>query len=433
MVTKTIIVALLLLGLIAAFTAGRLTAPPPVFEPGTVLQDDPLDEAWQDFITSLQQTRELFRSSEFFVDDQERAEAYRSILYGLSNAIKVAALSDPEHPRFMRAVDWSGKRGLENPDNNYYTAQIRDDAEYRIIGTRGSSRSMILQLVVGVPGVRGAGSSTNISVLYDQDMVFEDDGSFELIVSRQQPPAGVNWLPNGDGAQTLLVRYTHSDWSAERPGQLRIERIGGEGEHSTPLSPVRMANNLRELSVNLFDASATWFSFANRIWSLSERNDVSAPRATEGGLVGQYSAFGSYELDNDQALVISVAPSAASYQSIQLGNLWFTSLDYETHTSSLSLDQMFCSGDDRCYAVVSHRDPGIQNWLDTEGHRRGLIFLRWQGLKMALPESLHPQAELVEFSRLRELLPDDVTEFSAEQRRSQIQRRRANVQERFNG
>ena len=125
--------------------------------------------------------------------------------------------------------------------------------------------------------------------------------------------------------------------------------------------------------------------------------------------------------------------SAASYQGIELGNLWFTSLDYETRTSSLSLGEMECSGDGRCYAVISHKDPGIRNWLDTEGHRRGLIFMRWQGLEEDLPDSQQPRARLVAFDRLRQELPADVGAYSAEQRRAQVRRRRANAQLRFRG
>jgi hypothetical protein len=431
---RNLMLLLVLTGLLlAAFAVGRFTAGPPTFEPGAVLADDPLEQAWQEFSRSLQETHSLFRDSEFFADDQERAEAYRTLLYALINGIKTAALMNPDQPRFMRTVDWTSKRGLENPDNNYYLATIRDDADYRIIGQRGSSRNLIFQLVVGVPGVRGAGTSTNVSVLNGSDLAIEADGSFEVIVSRVDPGDGSNWLPNGEGARTLLARFSHVDWDTERPGRLRIEKIGAEGDSSMPLTPARMAQGFSEIAVNLYDASATWIGYGNKMWTLASRNDISAARGTQGGLVGQYSAFGSWELNNDQAIILSTTPSDASYQGIELGNLWFTSLDYESHTSSLTLDQMQCSGDGRCYAVISHRDPGIQNWLDTEGHRRGLIFMRWQGLEQALPEQQHPQARLVSFADLASELPADIPAFDEAQRRQQIQQRRANVHERFDG
>lgn len=430
---RALLLALALLLGVALFLAGRFSAPRPIYQPGELDGEDPLEQAFADFIRAQEETIELYRHSAFFEDDQERAEAYRGLLYSLVGSIKVGALMDSDHPRFMRAVDWTSKSGLDNPDNNYYIAMIRDDADYRIIGNRGTTANMVLQLVVGQPGVRGAGSSTNVSVLYGKQLLVDAAGDFEVIVSRENPGAGVNWLANGEGAQTLLVRNTHSDWAAEREGLLRIEKIGEEGERAIPLTPARMAKGMREASQSLFDRNATWLQYAQRVWSLMPRNEISAPRATQGGLVGQYSAFGSWQLDNDQAIVLSTVPSDADYQGIELGNLWFVSLDYESHTSSLTLDQMECSADGHCYSVISHRDPGIRNWLDTEGHRRGLIMMRWQGLEAELPTELHPRAALVPFDQLRQHLPSDVAEFTPALRQQQIRRRRASVQERFGG
>jgi hypothetical protein len=31
--------------------------------------------------------------------------------------------------------------------------------------------------------------------------------------------------------------------------------------------------------------------------------------------------------------------------------------------------------------VVAGRHPGVENWLDTAGHRRGTMCLRWVGAK----------------------------------------------------
>jgi hypothetical protein len=430
------LVGLLLVACIAgaAFWVGRFSAPAPTFAPrATAGVEDDLAVAWGDFVRAQNETLQLFRSHDFFGDDQERAEAYRGILYSMVGAIKTGVLMDPDRPRFMRAVDWTGKSGLDNPDNTYYVALVRDDAEYRITGTRGTTATLSFQLVVGQPGVRGAGTSTNLSVLEGRRMRIEPDGSFEIHVGRGDPGEGRNWLPVGDGAETLLVRFSHSDWDREHGGRLQIERIGDEAEAGPRLDSAQMAERLRDAAAALFDRNATWIEYATKAWTLMPRNGISKVRPSRGGLVGQYSAFGSFELGEDRALILTTTPSEALYQGVQLGNLWFVSLDYEGRTSSLTTDQAYLSADGRYHFVICERDPGVQNWLDTEGHRRGLIMLRWQGLDGPLSEDRQPTARLVDFDRVRQELPSDTPVFGAEDRRDQIRRRRAHVQRRFDG
>ena len=188
---------------VAAFFLGRLSAPAPRF---ISQSEGDLAAAFEEFQRGQRDTLALMQAHPLFADPQMRAEAYRSVLYATVGSIRTAALTDLDHPRFIRATDWSAKSGLDNPDNNYYFARIRDDEDYVIRGQRGSSRNLIFQLVVGQPGVRDAGSSTNVSVLNAWDMQIEDDGTFEILVSRENPGDGRNWLANGPGAETLMAR-----------------------------------------------------------------------------------------------------------------------------------------------------------------------------------------------------------------------------------
>jgi len=419
--------------LAAAFMAGRYQAPTaPTLSP-RVPVDDPLFVAWEEFLQAQQASLSLFRESPFFEDDQERAEAYRGLLYSLVDAIETTALTQQDRPRFVRAADWRSKGGLDNPDNNYYVARLRPGADYRVSGSRGSSAQLALMLRPGPPVLVGATTPAGISALHDAEIERDAAGLFEVVISAENPGEGINWLPRTDGAEFLVARYTYSDWAGEQPGSLRIERIGAEGEAAVPLTPTLMAKGLRDAADALYQRNVAWRDFVTRLWEQAPRNSISAAQPRDGGLPGHYMALGSWELGNDDAIVLSTAPSAASYQGIQLGNLWFASLDYESRVSSLSLGQMECSGDGRCYAVISHRDPGIRNWLDTEGHRRGLIVMRWQGLDGPLPADQQPGASLVPFAELRARLPADVAEFSREQRWEQIRERRASAQSRSDG
>jgi hypothetical protein len=55
--------------------------------------------------------------------------------------------------------------------------------------------------------------------------------------------------------------------------------------------------------------------------------------------------------------------------------------------------------------VVSERDPGVANWLECTGHRRGYVQLRWQRLSRDLTPDDGPTVELVPFDELPKRLP----------------------------
>jgi len=141
---------------------------------------------------------------------------------------------------------------------------------------------------------------------------------------------------------------------------------------------------------------------------------------------------GHFDLAPDEALLIKAWPSEATYQGIQLGHHWWESLDYANRQSSLTADQAKPSPDGAFYFVVSQTDPGVANWLDTEGFRRGVILMRFDGLPgEAIDEGKAPTASLVKLDELIERLPEGEAEISAEEREEQIALRRRHVQHRF--
>ena len=56
----------------------------------------------------------------------------------------------------------------------------------------------------------------------------------------------------------------------------------------------------------------------------------------------------------------------APYQGIQLGSMWYISLDYINHQTSLTADQARHDPDGKLRFVISERDPGVANWLEPD-------------------------------------------------------------------
>jgi hypothetical protein len=71
--------------------------------------------------------------------------------------------------------------------------------------------------------------------------------------------------------------------------------------------------------------------------------------------------------------------------------------DYANRRISRNRRQTRLDPDGSFRLVIAHRDPGVANWLDTEGRGFGIVFWRFM-----LPESEieTPEAEVVPFERV---------------------------------
>ena len=83
------------------------------------------------------------------------------------------------------------------------------------------------------------------------------------------------------------------------------------------------------------------------------------------------------ELAPDEALVIDFTPPECEYWNFQLNNHWMESLDYRYHRIDVNHHGAVPAEDGSVRLVVAHEDPGTANWLDTAGHARGTMCLRW--------------------------------------------------------
>jgi len=134
-------------------------------------------------------------------------------------------------------------------------------------------------------------------------------------------------------------------------------------------------------------------------------NTMVAPRLTPGGLATQYSSAGHFDLAPDQALVITLPVTDAPYLGFQLGSLWYVSLDYINHQTSLNGTQAQADPDGKIRIVVAEGNPGVTNWVETDGHRKGFLQFRWQRVSRQLTEADGPTVELVDAGDVGSRLP----------------------------
>jgi hypothetical protein len=353
------------------------------------------------FAEAISEAERVVAEAPHIRGEQDLIEGYDYLAGGIRASVQMAWAYDRDFPYFVRSTGPYTKMGLDNPDTLYFHAWLRDDAEYVVTGRRGSTTDLSFQILdgsyspVNVPG--------SLAAFDDREIDIAADGTFEI---RFGPGlSGRNAFSLAPGSAMLVVREVFSDWARETPGMLRIHRADRLGAAPAPLTRQAIAKRYAVAGKMLVGRIRTFLAFAERFYLTLPVNTLTTPRLTPGGLATQYSSVGHYELDDDQAMVVTVPVSDAPYQGLQLGSMWYVSLDYINHQTSLTVPQARVDPDGAIRYVISERDPGVANWIERTGHDRGYVQLRWQRLSRALGAADGPRAEVVAVDDLPKQLP----------------------------
>lgn len=206
-----------------------------------------------------------------------------------------------------------------------------------------------------------------------------------------QPQIG-NWLPMEPTTNAVIVRQTFIDRRAETAAQLRIERIGRD-RPPAPLTPERLAAGLERAAkfvggtASIFaDWAQSYLAHANQ---LPPADQALCQRAGGDPNIFYYHSY--WQLADDEALVFHLPRIPdCRFWNLQIDNWWMESLDYRYHRICHNQHSARRNADGSVDLVLAHRDPGHANWLETAGHDRGTMCLRWVGAK----EHVHPQTRV---------------------------------------
>jgi len=331
--------------------------------------------AWAEFCERLKTAGDWILDPACPDDPLDRAEGFRLLTRLLRGALEqFVEYDDPLHPTFVRLCHETIKVIAENPDNIYLAARIDGRSEYRVWGTRGTVRWMSFNTHAGAFGAGGRGTASALDV---NDLRIEPDGTFELRVSGQEQPG--NWLRMDPDATVLIVRQTIADHAREIPAELRIERLGAAAP-AAPLDPVRFRRALATVGHylhNIARMTVEWANASARHPNAFVNVQSNETRAYKDPNISYHMAY--WVLEPGEALVVEAVPPKCDYWMFVLHNHWLESLDYRYHRIHLNNATARLEPDGRVRVVVAHRDPGVANWLDTAGHRRGTIGVRWVG------------------------------------------------------
>jgi hypothetical protein len=355
------------------------------------------------FLEAVAEAERLIASAPFIRSEQDLLEGYEYLAGSIRACLQLAFDYDLEHPLFINSTHQYAKQGLDNPDAIYFHAYLTDTAEYVVTGRRGTTADLSFQVMDGNYGPASAPGS--VAAFDDRAFAIDGDGSFEVRLGPPLEDSPDNYFALAPGSSILIVREVYDDWNTEVRGTLRIRRTDTTGHPAAPLERARMAKRYGVAGKMLVGRLKTWFAFPEWFTYQEPVNTLTVPQATPGGLESQFSSIGHYELTDDQAMIVTVPRAENDYQAIQIGSQWYISTDYVHHQTSLTVAQSRTDPDGMLRYVVSERNPGIANWLETSGHLKGVMMLRWQRLSRPLTSEDGPRVEVVAFDDLAQRLP----------------------------
>jgi hypothetical protein len=385
----------------------------------------------QAFADAIVAAEKVIREAPHIRSEQDIAEGLDYLAGSIRAAIASAWSYDKDFPYFIRSATPYTKVGLDNPDTLYFSARIREDAEYLVTGRRGETADLSFQILNG--DYTPAEVPDSLNAFDDRAIEINPDATFELRFGPPKADGGPNYFTLGPRASMLLVREVWSDWTA-RPGTIAIQRVAGIGAAPEPAHEAKLGKRYNAAAKSLVGQLKTFLQFPEWFYLKLPVNTMTEPRLTPGGLATQYSSAGHYELADDEALIVTVPASDAPYQGFQLGSMWYVSLDFINHQTSLTADQARHDPDGMLRFVVCAQDPGLANWLETTGHARGYLQIRWQRTSREFTAADGPTVEKVPFAELPQRLPNyDHARVTPDEWRARIAARQAAVANRMLG
>ncbi len=366
-------------------------------------------DAFAALLATLGEVGERFAGEEWgLTDPTDVAEGLRVILHHLGTGIETQLEDDAAHPTFRAIVSPWRKALGDNADARYHDAKVHPAGTYRVRGRTGGA--VYVSFTVEAGAEDGAFPSGTVGVLNDTGFDVGNDGSFEITVGG--PPQERGWLPLAPDASRITVRhYWEGPASPQVPPMadlgLTIDLVDGtDAVPATPPAPTdasiatairRMGTYVRTRTLDTMakpgEGEAPAF--------VSREPHVFPPPVPPGAhaLAAADAAYSMapYLLGPDDALVMRVRWPECRCANVSLWNRQLQTFDYLRHPVSLNRAQAVPGDDGTVTMVLAHRDPGVPNWLSTEGRPFGLVFWRFM-----LPEGPieTPEAEVVLLSSL---------------------------------
>ncbi len=390
--------------------------------------DPELREAWYAFCDALKAAGDrVFKEANPAVPLQ-RADGFRFLTQNLGQAFDLALETrDSAYPQIHPFVTPTRKLGGDVADFSYRQAWIDGSHCYRISGRRGTARWFNLTVQgprpATIPGTQWPslhepfGDIPECNILGSQ-LRCDDAGNFELFIGG--PKRSGNWLPTTPGSRKLFIREAFDAWG-ETPTRLTIERVGMEAPRPLP-GPERMIEAMGWAGDFLTGAMTDWpehsWHYSGGLCDPDQRNrfppDRSANTAADAKR-GRMAAHMIWRLAPEEALIVEM-DQHDGFWIFGMEGAFMGSMDFLYRPVSYTPARTRVDSDGVVRLVLAHDDPGVHNWLDTQGFSDGN--LTYRNLLSQQPAEF--RTRLVKRRDLLRHLPPDTATVSPEQRATML-------------
>lgn len=376
-------------------------------------------EKWQQCLAELKSDTALF---DYAVVKASEDLIYKYLLSTLAHAITLVQNADPLNPDFVPYLNSFFNMGIPNQDTTYYFTNIDGRNSYRIYGTRGTVYFIEFQAGRGYQGVNDQwAQSLNNNTIADFEI--NDDGSFEILLSAIRPDNYEgNWMRIDPDADWFLVRQV-AYGPNQSDGRFAILLEGGDAKRELS------SNDQLETIVSLVKGQAKlWIGSHEEMHETGAYNRfISANWDANSIVIDQLYQHGLYDVAEDEALIISVKePSQCEYWNIQVATLLGQAHDFINRQTCLNGHVDRADSDGFTRFVLSHKDPGVANWVDLCGRQQGYMLLRWLRSD-SVPD---PQVKKVAFGKVINHLPADTRMVSVQERIKTLKEQAVAIQQR---
>jgi Protein of unknown function (DUF1214) len=385
---------------------------------------------WEQLIDALRPLGDAMRArvpERLRGNPQIMAESMRLLLSGLARASSDVLVGDRRHPMFVPELNIAQNIFQPNADTIYKSCLIERGGSYLLKGDRGTTRMMIMAQM-GPDTLRTGKHHPVLDQGNFDALQIDNEGNFEVVISPERPDDYKgDWWPLNDSCEKFMIRIVSCDWGVEREPRFGIARLDvGEAKGRPSIDALHHAfGEMPGIT------AVCALAFPTHVQELRDQGFLNRLKVFDvsqmSGLQGQSYYEGAYGLADDEALITEVKiPESYKYWSIILTNELYETTDWYNNQSSLNDTQGIVDRDGIFRTVISARDPGVHNWLDTAGYESGAVQGRWFGAN-ATP---NPNIRKVKLVDVASQLPAGTKRVSPHERTIALRNRRIAAQKR---